>query len=320
MNEGIRPRVLVRDTRKLERTIGRGLDAVQGTLPDQEATRQAVRGVDTVLHLAALATAYCPDPAQYMRDNACAVEVLFREAAAAGVRRIVHVSTIAALPASGIAVGRVSTGQPTPYASSKMAAEAVVRQYATSGPEAVIVRPTRVYGPGPWNDANGTTRMMALYLRGLFRFRPADGGVQANYVHVRDVATGILLAAKHGRNGMAYQLGGENSSLEGFLAAIGEVSGVQRRVWPVTPRLLSAAARAGSWWGRCGGRTSLTPAWLDYFLENRPADITTARRDLGYEPQNLRDGIAATLPWLLAPTEGGDRAHQLSVRRREAWA
>jgi farnesol dehydrogenase len=311
---------MVRDPRKLERLFFGGLEMVQGELSDRAAAAEAVREVDTVLHLAALASAHAPDPGQYMRANAEAVDVLLQASAAAGVRRFVQVSTIAALPPVRPAAHRDRPGVPTLYARSKVAAESLVRQYVAGGREAVIVRPTRVYGPGPWNDANGTTRLMALYLRGRFRFRPDDGGVQANYVHVSDVVQGILQAAAQGRSGAAYQLGGEDSSLRGFLAALSEVSGIRRRVWPVSPRLLTPLVGLAAGWGRCGGQVTLTTDWLDYFLEHRPADIEASRRDFGYQPLNLREGIAATLPWLLTSTEGGRREHQIHVRRRQAWA
>ena len=182
INTGHKPRVLVRDPRKLERLSLVGLDVVPGALPDRAVTAKAVRGVDTVLHLAALATAHSRDPEQYMRINAQAVDVLLDESAAAGVGRIVHVSTIAALPP--VRPAAICSGDPHPtlYAASKTAAEALVRRHAATRGEAVIVRPTRVYGPGPWNDANGTTRLMAMYLRGRLRFRPDDGGVQANKI------------------------------------------------------------------------------------------------------------------------------------------
>jgi len=312
--------VLVRDPRKLERLSLVGLDVVPGALPDRSVTAKAVRGVDTVLHLAALATAHSRDPEQYMRINAQAVDVLLDESAAAGVGRIVHVSTIAALPPVRPAATCSGIPQPTLYAASKIAAEALVRRHAATRGEAVIVRPTRVYGPGPWNDANGTTRLMAMYLRGWLRFRPDDGGVQANYVHVSDVVEGILLAATHGRNGAAYQLGGENASLGGFLAALGEVSGVRRRVWPISPRILATVARLNECWGHCGGHVALTPDWLNYFLEHRPADSGDSRRDLGYAPLNLREGITAVLPWPLTPSGGERHADQIRVRPRKAWA
>jgi nucleoside-diphosphate-sugar epimerase len=203
---------------------------------------------------------------------------------------------------------------------SKIASEQLVNQYAAAGNQAVIVGPTRVYGPGPWNDANGTTRLMAMYLRGRFRLRIADGDVQANYVHVQDVAQGILLAAEKGRSGAAYQLGDQNATLPEFLQTISDLSGISRRVLKVPAQVVAPVAHLAAGFGRLGGCPSLTPEWLNNFLEHRPADISRSRLDLGYAPMGLRNGIAQTLPWLLPAEGGASHADQIHVRHREAWA
>ena len=291
-----------------------------GDLQDREATAKAMTGVDIVLHLAALATAHNPDSGKYMRDNASAVGMLLDEAAQANVRRFVHVSTIAALPPERPADQWGVPHRPTPYAVSKIASEDLVLKYAAAGHEAVVVRPTRVYGPGPWNDANGTTRMMAMFLRGRFRFRLADGDVEANYVHVQDVVQGILQAAEHGQSGVGYQLGGENATLADFLRVISEVSGIRRRVLSVSPLAVAPVAYLAAGWGKLGGHPSLTPEWLNNFLEHRPVDISRSRQDLGYAPRSLRDGVAETLSWLMSSKGGDSHGYQGNVRSREAWA
>jgi nucleoside-diphosphate-sugar epimerase len=320
LEQGHSPRLLVRDPQKVERLFQTEFDVVQGDLQDQDAMRRAMDGVDTVLHLAALATAHSPDPDMYMRDNAKAVGMLLDEAAKAGVRRFVHVSSILALPPTRPANQWGVPHRPTPYAVSKVASEDLVFEYAAAGHEAVVVRPTRVYGPGPWNDANGTTSLMAMYLQGQFRFRLADGGVQANYVYVQDVVQGILLAAEHGKSGEGYQLGGEDASLVEFFNIISEVSGIRRRVFSVPVLAVAPVAYLCAGWGKLGGSTSLTPEWLNNFLEHRPVDISRTRDDLGYNPLMLRDGVAQTLNWLMTSPGGEPHGHQSKIRRREDWS
>src|SRR2546426_456845 len=110
-----------------------------------------------------------------------------------------------------------------------------------AGRHAVIVHPTRVYGSGPCNDANAVTRVIALYLRGRFRVRLDDGDVLASYVHAADVADGIRRAARAGRSGAHYVLGGANLSFRAFLDLVGEVSGGRREVVAL-PRAAALAA------------------------------------------------------------------------------
>ncbi|MBE0567367.1 MAG: NAD-dependent epimerase/dehydratase family protein [Krumholzibacteria bacterium] len=297
-------RVMVRDPVGLPLPLGGQVEIVHGGLGDPDAADRAMRGVTHVLHLAALATACARDDTQYDRLNAAAVQVLLSAAARHRVTRFVHVSSMAALaPLAPTRAGGASR-RSTPYARSKVASEDLVHRYVAAGHDAVIVRPTRVYGPGPWNDANGTTRLIAMYLNGNLRIRLRDGDVRSNYVHVDDVARGIELAALHGRCGAAYNLGGENASLRGFFAAVAEVSAVRRVMVPIAPGAVLPVAVLAKAWCRLGGRTSLTPEWLDYFLEDRPVDSDMAREDLGYDPLPLRDGLRRTIAWLQDQEKG----------------
>jgi farnesol dehydrogenase len=192
-----------------------------------------------------------------------------------------------------------SVQRPTAYEETKLAGERRVESFATNGLNAIIVHPTRVYGPGPLTDANGVTRVLALYMAGRFRVRLADHDVLANYVHAEDVAAGILAAARHGRSGAHYVLGGrENVSFRELLELVTEVSGSRRRTIVLPAAVALSIARGAETLARLGGSTSITPGWVRVFLEDRRADITASREELGYQPRLLRDGISQTVRWL----------------------
>jgi farnesol dehydrogenase len=311
--EGRCVRVLVRDATGLSPGLRSRVEIVLGSLSEDEVLDRAVRGCSAVLNLAALARAWTRDPEDYHRINARAVQIMLEAASRHGVERFVQVSSVAALPPVRFA-RRWGVGQrPTAYGQSKTASELLVRQYVAAGGQAVIVRPSRVYGPGPWTDANATTRLMALYLSGRLRVRLSDQDVEANYVHVDDVVRGLQLALEHGRPGRAYNLGGENTSLKDFLGTVAAVAGVRRRVVPLPPQLILPFARLAPLWGRLGGQVAITPEWLNNFLEHRPQDIETSREDLGYEPRSLVRGVTQTLAWL-ERQEGGDRCVNGAIR------
>lgn len=310
MAEDKEVRVFVRDRRKLGRSVRRRVEIFEGDLQDEEAMDRAVAGCDIVLHLAALARACARDYRDYFRINTDAVDSLLKSCARYGVSRVVHVSSVAALPPLEYAKARGIPQALTVYGESKYASELLVRKYVRDGGDAVIVRPSRVYGPGPWNDANGTTRLIGLYLDGKFRFRMDDGDVQANYVHVRDVAEGIILAARRGRRGGEYALGGQNASLAEYLEMIAKLSGVRRRVFKVPPQAVMAFARLCDVYRCCGGSPSITSSWVNNFLEHRPMDITSSRTDLGYQPRDLATGVAQTLQWLLGIGGGEENVYR----------
>ncbi len=295
---GVTTRVLVRRPDLLSPEVRARVQVVAGDVRDHATLGSAVRGAHTVLHLAACARAWSRDPTEFTAVNVTAVEQLLEAAYRLDVERLVHVSTILTLPpcrpapVAGLACG------PTPYERSKRAGDALVASYAAAGRHAVIVHPARVYGPGPCNDANALTRVVALYLRGRFRIRLDDGDVLGSYVHAADVAQGIRHAARAGRPGAHYVLGGENLSFREFLALVGQVSGVERRVVALPRSAALAAGYLGLLWGRVGGAAPITPGWIRVFLEDRPADSEPARRELGYAPRPARTGIAETVAWL----------------------
>lgn len=313
LGEGRTVRVLVRDPAGLDKRIRHGVEIVAGALEDDAALDRAITGCRAVVNLGALARACPRDPEDYFRINARAVEVMLRYAAREDVEQFVHVSSVAALVPERYAEFSGISKRPTRYGLSKTASELLVRSYAMAGRRAVIVRPSRVYGPGPWTDANATTRLMAMYLTGRLRVRLADRGAEANYVHVEDVADGVVAALHHGRPGRAYNLGGENASFVEFLAAISAASGLSRVVVPIPPQVVLPVAVWNAWWGRRGFDVSLTPEWLNNFLEHRPMDITSSREDLGYDPRPLATGVAQTLAWLVGQ-DGGDRCVSGAVR------
>lgn len=292
-------RVLARCPERLSDQVRRRVDVVQGDVRDRTAIAVALRGAHTVLHLAACARAWSRNPDEFTEVNVRAVETLLEAAREAGVERLVHVSTALTLSPHRPAPPMARFQGLTPYEESKLAAERLVASYAAQGGHAVIVHPTRVYGPGPLTDANAVTKVVALYIAGRFRVRVADKDVLANYVHAADVASGIVLAARHGQRGGRYVLGGEdNVSLRAFLDVVGELVGRRHRVIALPPAAALAVACAAQLQGRLGGRAFITPGWVRTFLEDRRVDITRSRRELGYNPRSLRRGLAGTIDWL----------------------
>jgi farnesol dehydrogenase len=292
-------RVLCRRPERLDPGVAGRVEIVQGDIRDAAPIGAAVRGARIVLHLAACARAWSRDPNEFRDVNVRATRRLLAAAREAGVERLVHVSTLLTLPPYRPAPLRDGALEPTPYEATKRAGERLVEDYAAAGLDAVIVHPTRVYGPGPLNDANGVTRMIGLYVAGRFRVRLADRDVLANYVHAADVAAGIVRAGERGRAGVHYVLGGaENVSLREFLEIVAELSGRRYRTVALPPSAALAVARAAELWARLGGGTSITTGWVRVFLEDRRVDITASREELGYRPRPLRAGVAETLRWL----------------------
>ena len=108
-----------------------------------------------------------------------------------------------------------------PYTRSKLLAEQAVRDAANSGFPATIVNLTAPIGPGDHNFTPPTA-MLSMFLRHPPLFLV---DCVLNFVDVRDVATGILLAGERGRIGDRYMLGGEDVSVRDLFADVARMSG-----------------------------------------------------------------------------------------------
>jgi nucleoside-diphosphate-sugar epimerase len=271
-------------------------EVLLGDLTDAAVLRRATAGIDTIIHLAACARVASRDPREFHRVNVEGTARLLEAAGRARVRRLVHVSTVLTLPPYRSA----PQGERflTEYESTKAAGERLVERYAATGSHAVIVHPTRIYGPGPLHDANGATVTIALYLGGRFRFRLADGEVRANYVHADDVARGIILAARRGRPGAHYVLGGEDASFRELLDRVSCIAGVRRSVLPLPIPLAMVAGFLSECWGALGGQPRISRGWIRSFLEDRRVDSDLANRELGYQARSLDLGLRETIDWL----------------------
>ena len=185
-------RVLVHRLAGAARLARFALDFHRGDVTDAAAVAEAVRGCEVVFHCAYGTSGGQRQRARVNRDGTRRV---LEAAAAAGVQRVVHLSTL-------MVYGRTADGdldETAPrrrlgdaYSDSKLAAERLVLDFARSGRvPAVVLQPTAVFGPwgGVW-----TERVFALLKTG--RMILVDGGRGlANYVYVDDLVTAMLLAA-----------------------------------------------------------------------------------------------------------------------------
>lgn len=280
--------------------FGPDVETVAGDVLDAAAVRRAMRDVGVVYHLAGLARAWARDAGEFHRVNVGGLDHVLRVAADTGGVRVIHTSTVLTLLPFNDAPVQGVRARPTPYEISKRAADQLVATWAADGLDVLTVHPTRVFGPGPLHDANGATKLMVSYLRGLVPVRLADGGVHGNYVHVDDVVEGMMLAGSRGRAGRRYTLGGENLTLSDFLGLVAEASGVRRRTLAVPVRLAALVGTTAELWGRVGGSPFITRGWIRTYLQDHAVGIEATSAELGYRPQPVAVGIQRTVEWLAA--------------------
>jgi nucleoside-diphosphate-sugar epimerase len=287
---GERVRALVR-----RRTVlPAGVEPVQGDLLTGAGVSEAVRGVDTVIHLAGVTKAL--RTADYYAGNAAATGTLARTIAGRAIR-FVHVSSLAAIgpSADGAPVDEDAVPHPpSTYGKSKLEAERAVREIT---PDAVIVRPAVVYGP---RDTD-VFKLLQSVSRGVV-VEIAGGERRFSAIYVKDLVDGILAAARSPRApGRDY-----------FLAhpatlSWSDLANTAARIMRRTPRVLTIPLPLALAIGGCAellARVTGKPSIIsrEKIREARfpfwTCDTSRATAELGFTAATaIGAGLAETLAW-----------------------
>jgi nucleoside-diphosphate-sugar epimerase len=297
--DGWTVRALARSDAATERVTAAGAEPVRGDLADTAALERGARGAEVTFHLAAMAKEWGAW-ADFRRVNVEGTKAVLAAGRAAGVRRVVHVGTEAALLHGQPLVladerTPLALSSKAPYPATKAAAEAAVVAANGDGLETVAIRPRFVWGPG---DTTLMPVLVEMVRSG--RFRWIGGGRQrTSTTHVDNCVEALVLAADRGTPGAAYFVtDGEPVVFREFVTALLATSGVTAPSGSI-PRPLAAAAAA-----------VCETAWRALPLPGAPPvtrfavwatglectlDDSRARADLGYAPVISREAGLAGL-------------------------
>jgi nucleoside-diphosphate-sugar epimerase len=298
---GDRVVALVRDPAKLTELELEVDEVREGDITDDAAVRRAVAGVAKVYAVAGTFREPNLSDEDYRRINVEAAATIVREAAAAGVGRVVHCSTCGVhgnVPRGELMAEDGPMNGVGIYEETKAAgAEAALRLGRELGVEVSVIRPTPVYGPGD-------TRLLKLF-KMADTDRPMILGSGENGYHlvfIEDLVEAFLLAADRPEAaGRSYLIGGgEVPTLNELFAALGEVFGresVQPRRLPAGPFVV-AGALCESVCRPLGIDPPIYRRRVEFFTNHRAFDISRARGDLGYAPQvSMKEGLRRTAAW-----------------------
>lgn len=301
---GHKLRLLVRPSSDRRNVAGVDAELALGDLTDAASLARAVAGCRYVFHVAADYRFWVPDPHAMLRANVDGTLAMMRAAQTAGVERIVHCSSVAALgwaPQGELADENTPTNESDfigTYKRSKYVAERTVLDLVRQEKlPVVVVNPAAPVGP---RDIKPTPTGKMIRDAAAGRV-PAYIDTGLNIVHVDDVAEGHVLALERGRVGERYVLGGENLLLKDVLALVANVVGrkppsielPEAVVWPAA-LFMEGLARL----------TGITPMMTrDHIKMARHKmfySSAKAMNELGYNPRPVRSAIEDAVAWFRA--------------------
>jgi dihydroflavonol-4-reductase len=292
---------LVRNVAQAREALPPGVELAGGDVTDPASVRTAAEGVDGVFNCMGLFEQWFADPGVFERVNAEGARNVIAAARDAGAKRAVHTSTFDVFHAeTGGTVSETSVAdyaKGTAYERSKQRAEELVLAEAAQALELVIVNPSSVIGPGPW-QGTGIDRALRDAIRRRLPAVPPGG---MTVVYVDDVAAGHLAAFDRGTPGERYILADGYATMSEILSAATREAG---RGW-VPPTMPVPVAKGLAWTGEAVSRAIRRPpllggGQLHFLLWQARASSAKARNDLGVEFTPWEEAVRRTVRWMIS--------------------
>lgn len=306
VQEGAQVRALVLPGEEVPLLQKLPVEIVRGDVTDYSSLVAAFEGVDRVYHLAGVVSIGSGKKGLLQRVNVEGTQNVIKACIAKYVKRLVYVSSIHAFtePPKGRIITETFDFNPDKvvgnYGKSKARATLAVLDAVTNGLDAVILHPTGVIGP--YDTSSHMGQLVRDYMKGKL-YAYIEGSY--DFVDVRDVARGIILAGDKGRTGENYILSGEQISVKQILICLEVETGVK------TPRFLIPL-----WFAR---GTALFAELYYLILRQKPLytsysihtlcsnSLTTygkAASELGYRPRSIHETIRDTVEWVRNAPKG----------------
>lgn len=300
LSAGHEVRILRRKNSPLQLIDGLPVETSIGDITDRNSVFEAVKGCETVLHVAGHVSFWRGNREAQKKINVDGTRHVVEACLAHVVKRLVHTSSIAAL---GFAPeGRL--GDETleynwwpyriHYCDTKYQGELEVRQGIKKGLDAVIVNPAVIFGAGDVHLNAGA--MVFQMARGRIPFYPPEGGCCV--CDVEDVAEGHLQALAKGRTGERYILGGDNYTWKELSTLIAEIIGARPPKRKIPAPLYTLLGQASDLISRFTGKEpAITPESVRISAMPSYYSSEKAVRELNYSITPFRETIRKTFDW-----------------------
>jgi dihydroflavonol-4-reductase len=261
---------------------------------------QAFKGSDAVYHLAAKIS-ILPGKSELLHQvNVVGTRNVVEACLRGGVPRLVYTSSIHAIkePPCGTVIDENCSYEPESvpggYSECKAQATLEVMRGVEQGLNAVILCPTGVIGPYDYRISemgqlilNFMTGKLKAYVAGAYDF-----------VDVRDVAIGLILACEKGRSGESYLLSGEQITVPNLLLMLEEITGEKAPSFKIPVWLARTVGKVAPLYARLTKTKPLFTTYsIDVLASNSWVSSEKARRELGFSSRPVRDSITDAVQW-----------------------
>ncbi len=293
---------LVRSDSAKDLLLHPNIKIFKGDILHKESLMGAMKECKQVYHTAAKVGVWAKNPSVFYEVNVEGTRNVLDAALLSGVEKTVFTSTCGVIgptvngPRDEIV--RRTIGFEIDYDISKKIGEDLVLQYAKEGMSAVVVSPSKVYGPGNTSHSLTANAIINTFLKKRITFIPS-GTYRVCFAFIDDIVTGHLLAMEKGVSGEKYILGGINISYHEFFDRIRTLSFRKGHIIQLPKSAIKAFALLQQLnYKLTGSRVAFTVKSIDHLFSNYTFSSEKAIRDLGYNITSLEEALQKTIHFL----------------------
>jgi dihydroflavonol-4-reductase len=298
--KGLGVRVLILPEDNFSPLSGLEVEKVEGDVTDLDSILPTFDGVEIVFHLAGIISIMPGQDEILYKVNVEGTRNVVEACLENGVKRLVYTSSVHALkePPHGTRIDESCSFEPEysrgGYDRSKAQASLEVIKGVEKGLNAVIVCPSGIIGPCDYN----ISQMGQLFLNYMNGDMKAYIEGAYDFVDVRDVAQGLILACQNGESGESYILSGEKITVNELMDILEELTSV-RRPWIKIPQWIAHAAGkiAPIYYRNSNKKPLFTSYSAEVLVSNCAISNKKAINELGYNPRPIKESIRDSVEW-----------------------
>ena len=283
-------------------------EKLKGDITDYASLVEAFKGCEIVYHVAGCVEIKPGNEDFVYKVNVTGTENVINACRETGVKKLVYMSSVDTyipLP-EGQVMTEVYEYNPDKlegtYAKTK--AEATAKVLAANEPgvlETVVCQPSACMGPYDFK-VSSIGSMVRMFSSGKFPITMTFGAY--NFVDVRDVAIGTILAGEKGGAGEVYLLCNQSCSVDEFIRLLAEVCGNKPPKIKLGKGIIDLAAPIMEVFYKVSGQSPIFTRYaVRKLCSNCNFSFEKARRELGYNPRPLKESLEDTMKWI-KETEG----------------
>jgi len=294
-------RVVIPPFEDIKPLEGLKVEIIEGDVRNVDSLIKAFHGAEIVYHLAGIVTIVSGNDDFLYQVNVEGTKNVVNACLKNNVKRLVYVSSVHALkePPHGVVIdetcGYDAECTMGSYGRSKTLASLEVLKGIDKSLDAVLVCPSGVIGPYDYKISQ-MGHLFINFMKGNLK-ASADGAY--DFVDVRDVAEGLILACENGKRGESYILSGEQISVQELFFELEKITGTKAPSLKIPLWLVKGISKISPLYYKFTGKEPLFTSYsIDVINSNSKISYIKACNDLGYSPRPIKESIKDSVEWI----------------------